>query len=222
MGCRLTTCCRLGQVERDARSALASTLTRSVAEEIALTYGDEVVFPDREVVTRFPSWPTSVLVIAHEHQGVVSWGVPIGDAAPVLVGGHLVEAGEATVAYVGSVREYVELRRWDRACFDSEALLQAQAAPLDADTLAFLRANFDERTTTHGWPAPVNYRFANGNDNDPRIMLWSAHDQCDWWISGADEGSLGGLMGVSDLRTSMWSDNKAGIDLLKRVIRQVG
>ena len=43
-----------------------------------------------------------------------------------------------------------------------------------------------------------------------------------WWISGADEGSLEGLMGVSDLRTSMWSDNKAGTDLLKRVIRRVG
>ncbi|MEU8001392.1 SET domain-containing protein [Catellatospora sp. NPDC049111] len=204
---------------------LRALITTTAAAELARVHNDQVVFPHRLVIDspededrRFPGWPTPVLVIADENQGVCSWGVPLGVAAPpVLVGGDL--AGDAgTAIYAPDVSSFVAARRWDGTCLGREPLLQAQAAPLDEESLAYLRANFDERASTHGWPAQEQLRFER---DGARILLWSGDDQCDWWLSGTGDTVLGEtaarLLDLSDLRSSLWSNDIAGEALLDRL-----
>jgi hypothetical protein len=209
-------------------AVLADTLTAGTAEEIAALYGDQVVFPQQIIVDdtddshrSFPGWPTRVLVIAHENQGVVSWGVPLGDPSPpVLVGGERDDSTNSpgTVVYAPSVEAFIAARRWDRTCWNREPLVQAQAAVLDDISLAVLRTRFHERPATQGWPGHTQYRFeANG----VKIMLWSGSQQCDWWLSGTDTGTLAtiitDLMDISDLRETLWSNDVAGDTLLRQI-----
>jgi hypothetical protein len=206
--------------------ALASLLTAAVARELAESYGDQVVFPDRVEIAQpdhvdrlFPGWPAPVLVIAHENQGVCSWGLPLGDPdPPVLVGGQLTDGSNwsaQTLVYSQIPAAYVAVRRWDRACLRGEPLLQAQAAELDTATLAVLRDRFREVFPTRGWPARQQYRFEGP---DIKIMLWSGQGQCDWWLSAADAATLEpvtrDLLALSDLRSSLWSHNSIGTALL--------
>jgi hypothetical protein len=210
---------------------VSSTLTRAIAHELAETYGDQVVFPDQVVVDRpedpdrhFPGWPGMVLVIAVENQGVCAWGVPLGNSDPsVLVGGELSDGedySDATMAYTASVGEYVAVRRWDRVCLNGGLLLQAQAAELDQASMDFLRANFREVHPTQGWPAAAQFRFEGSGG--VKIMLWSDKGQCDWWLSAAIAADLDPvvrlLLDLSDLRTSMWSNDLEG-EVLLRAIR---
>jgi hypothetical protein len=210
-------------------AVLADTLTASVADEIAAVYGDQVVFPRQIIVDNtddarrcFPGWPTPVLVIAHENQGVVSWGVPLGDPSPpVLVGGDQddrVADSPATVVYAPSVEAFIAARRWDQACWSREPLVQAQAAVLDDNTLAVLRRRFHERPATQGWPGRTQYRF---DADSVKIMLWSGSQQCDWWLSGTDTDALAeiitDLIDLSDLRGALWSDDVAGDALLQQI-----
>jgi hypothetical protein len=72
-------------------AAVERLLTADVAREIAETFGDQLVYPQRIVVDspagpslswpgssrRFPGWPGPVLVLSDENQGVCSWGVPL-------------------------------------------------------------------------------------------------------------------------------------------------
>jgi hypothetical protein len=208
--------------------AMRSLLTREVAAELAVVYGDQLVFPDRTVVDRpgdderlFPGWPTPVLVISIENQGVCAWGVPLGDSdPPVLVGGELLDAPDATLQYAPSIESFIAARRWDAVCLTQEPLLQAQAAAVDAESLAVLRGRFNELPPTAGWPWAAQHRFENGTT---RIMLWSGKEQCDWWISSADKSELKAvakqLLSLSDLRVSMWS-NDGDADLLLRELRE--
>jgi hypothetical protein len=208
---------------------LSVTLSATVARELAQTYDDQVVYPDRVVVDRpedpdrqFPGWPGEVLVITFENQGVCAWGVPLGHShPPVLVGGELSDGAdysETTVTYTPSVDEYISVRRWDRDCLSGSPLLQAQAAELDPASIGFLRANFREVHPTHGWPAAEQYRFEGSG---VKIMLWSGKEQCDWWLSAAHAADLESvarqLLGLSDLRTSLWSNDVEGDALLSAI-----
>lgn len=217
--------CLVADVE--VPSALRSLLTSEVARELASTYGDQVVFPDRVNVDRpddaerlFPTWPTSVLVISVENQGVCAWGVPIGDREPpVLVGGDLFEGthwSAGTTRYAPNVESFVASRRWDHACLNGGPLIQAQAAELDGESLDFLRGRFSECLPTKGWPGAAQHRFAGSG---VRIMLWSAPGQCDWWISGTNTAALRAavveIMALSDLGSALWSNDDAGEELLR-------
>lgn len=209
--------------------AALARFTVELADELALPYADQVVYPRRIVVDRpgtvnryFPCWPVPVLVIAVENQGVCAWGVPLDgeDNPPVLVGGDLGAGTEATVRYAADVGAYVRSRRWDHACLSSGPLVQAQAQPVDPASLAHLRSRYDEVASTSGWPGEVTYRFRTGT---VRIMLWAASDQCDWWISGTDADQLAettaALLPYSDLRSSLWSTDVTGQALLDQIRR---
>ncbi|GIF63618.1 hypothetical protein Ais01nite_16530 [Asanoa ishikariensis] len=201
----------------DVPAAVRSLITAAVADELATTYDDQVVFPRHVVIDlhedpdrRFPEWPTPVLVIAVENQGVCSWGVPLDDPAlPVVVG----DSG-GTIVYTPDVASYLAARRWDRRCVHRGPLLQAQAAELDDDSLARLRADFDEQPATHGWPGHTQFRFER---DGVMILLWSDAGQCDWWLSGPADAlsvAVGRLLSLSDLSTSLWSNDAAGEALL--------
>jgi hypothetical protein len=203
-------------------AAVTRLLTADTAREIAGTFGDQPLYPERIIVDspasprrRFPGWPGPVLVLSDENQGVCSWGVPLGDGSTqVLVGGDLLDAGRATVRYTASIKDFIEARRWDHACL-SAPVLQAQAAELDQASLSYLRDRLTPAVATAGWPGPAQYRFEG---QDVRVMLWSQAGQCDWWISGSDESALKalaeGLLSLSDLRSALWSNDDAGAALL--------
>jgi len=203
-------------------AAVTRLLTADVAREIAATFGDQPLYPERIIVDspasparRFPGWPGPVLVLSHENQGVCSWGVPLGEGSTqVLVGGDLLDAGRITVRYTASVRDFIDARRWDHACL-SAPVLQAQAAELDQASLGYLRERLAPAVATAGWPGPAQYRFEG---EDVQVMLWSQAGQCDWWISGSDESALKafteGLLSLSDLRGALWSNDDAGAQLL--------
>lgn len=80
--------------------AVRRLLTADVAQEIARTFEDQPVYPERIIVDRpgdiwrrFPGWPEPVLVLSVENQGVCSWGVQLGGSSgEVLVGGDLFDA----------------------------------------------------------------------------------------------------------------------------------
>jgi hypothetical protein len=156
------------------------------------------------------------LVLSDENQGVCSWGVPLdGSSGQVLVGGDLLDAGHATVAYAASVQDFISARRWDHACLSSAALVQAQADQLDRASLEYLRSRLAAAVATAGWPGTRQYRFEG---YDVRVMLWSYAGQCDWWISAADElplrSFLAGLLTLSNLRSTLWSNDDSGARLL--------
>jgi hypothetical protein len=210
-------------------AVLAEALTASVTDELAAVFGDQVVFPHRTLVDDpgdeqrlFPGWPTPVLVVSHENQGVVSWGVPLGDPSPpVLVGGDMddPEAGfSGTLVYAPSVEAFIAARRWDRTCLSREPLVQAQAEVLDDGSLAVLRAQFDEGPATRGWPGHTQYRFEG---RGVKLMLWAGSRQCDWWLSGTDTDTIAevvtDLMELSDLREAFWSNDLAGDALLREI-----
>jgi hypothetical protein len=206
-------------------------LTADVAVEIAEVFTDNVIYPDRIVVDgpasgrpglgrRFPGWPGPVLVLSDENQGVCSWGVPLGEGrCPVLVGGELLDAGEATVRYAASVEDFIAARRWDRRCLTSRPLLQAQAPELDEHSIGHLKALLSPAVATAGWPGSRQYRFQGLG---VRVLLWSAAGQCDWWISADGEQHLrafaAGLLALPGLRRTLWSNDDPGTRLLGELL----
>lgn len=206
----------------DLLALAGALLTVSVASETAEVYTDEPVFPRATMIegpadedTSFPGWGGEVLVLAYENQGVCAWGLALDGefAGSVVVGGDL-SAGKTTVAYAESLEEYIDARRWDRTCLRQEPLLQAQAGALDQHALDAISSAGRALTSTHGWPYAVNRRFEVG---DLRIMLWADSECCDWWISGPEHAvraRLPMLVTLSDLRTTLWSNDARGIRLL--------
>ena len=202
-------------------------LTAAVAVEIAEVFTDGLVYPERIAVDspasrrpgrgrRFPGWPGPVLVLSDENQGVCSWGVPLDDgSSPVLVGGELLDAGEATVRYAASVEDFIAARRWDRRCLTAGPLLQAQAPELDQPSLSHLGALLSPAVATAGWPGSRQYRFEGLG---VRVLLWSAAGQCVWWVSAAEEKHLrafaAGLLDLPGLRGTLWSHDDTGASLL--------
>jgi hypothetical protein len=198
-------------------------MTTQVAAEIAGVFGDGIVYPERVVVDtpesnwygtgrRFPHWPGEVLVLSHECQSVCSWGVPLGrDSCEVLVGGSLLDAGDATVRYAASVADFIAARRWDQQCFHRDPVLQAQAPELDEASLVRLEGLLSPALSTAGWPGSSQFRFEGGG---VRVMLWTQKGQCDWWISAASEAQLmaftARLIDLPGLRGYLWSTSDAG------------
>ena len=206
-------------------------MTAQVAAEIADVFGDGIVYPERVVVDtpdsnwcgsgrRFPGWPGEVLVLSDENQGVCSWGVPLGrDSCEVLVGGDLLDAGDATVRYSASVADFIAARRWDRQCLRGDPLLQAQAPELEAASLARLEELLSPGLSTAGWPGSTQHRFEGGG---VRVMLWAQEGQCDWWISAASETQLmaftARLIDLPGLRGYLWANSDAGERALRELI----
>jgi hypothetical protein len=197
-------------------------MTAQVAAEIAGVFGDGVVYPERVVVDalesnwhgsgrRFPGWPGEVLVLSDECQSVCSWGVPLGTGScEVLVGGDLLDAGDATVRYTASVADFIAVRRWDRECLSGGPLLQAQAPEQQDPSLAQLEALLSPAPSTAGWPGSRQYRF---DGDGKRVMLWTHAGQCDWWISAASEPQLkaltAALIDLPGLRGYLWATSDA-------------
>ena len=206
--------------------AVERLLTTDVAREIAKTFADTPVFPERIVVDTpesssrsFPGWPGPVLVLSYENQGVCSWGVPLdGDSHQVLVGGDLLDTGHTTVTYAASVEDYIAARRWDGQCL-RPPLLMAQGAELDQASLGYLQARLAPAVATGGWPGSRQYRFEL---RDVRVMLWSFSGHCDWWISASNEPSLkefaAGLLDLSNLRQALYSNDDCGDQILHELI----
>jgi hypothetical protein len=217
--------------------AVEALLTADVAAEIARTFGDQLVYPQRIVVDRpagpspaspgfsrrFPGWPGPVLVLSDENQGVCSWGVPSGGAGEVVVGGDLLDAGCVTVVYAASVADFIAARRWDHRCLDTAPVLQAQAAELDQVSLGYLQARLAPAVATAGWPGSRQYRF---EDRGVQVLLWSQAGQCDWWVSAASQASLRqftiGLLDLSGVGRALWSDDEDGERLLREARRLLG
>lgn len=68
--------------------------------------------------------------------------------------------------------------------------------------------------STHWWPCERNLRFERGSI---MLMLWLCEEQSDWCVSGSVtelRAILPYLRELSDLRTSLWSDDERGIQLL--------
>jgi len=101
----------------------------------------------------------------------------------------------------------------------TEVMAFSQAVPafaeLDAEVLDCLRAQFDERSATFGWPCATNYRFER---EQTRIMLWSCRGQCDWWISAHTNDALREAVSLilpfARLRECLWSSDAEGVQLL--------
>src|SRR4051794_13230974 len=169
---------------------VASVFTREIAAQTAAVFSDQPVFPDKIVVDRpddaerrFPGYPSPVLLLSDENQGVCSWGVPIGqDRLPVLVGGDISdEPSSTTIEYASDIAAFVAARRWDHACLGQTPLIQAQANAIDDDALAFLKTRYRETLPTAGWPGCYQRRLED--DRGCQILLWMQSRQCDWWIS---------------------------------------
>jgi hypothetical protein len=206
-------------------------MTAQVAREIAGVFADSIVYPEQVVVDtpdsnwfgaerQFPGWPGDVLVLSVENQGVCSWGVPLGThSCEVLVGGSLLDAGDATVRYAASVADFIAARRWDRQCLRRDELLQAQAPELDETSLARLEGLLSPGLSTAGWPGSRQYRFEG---DGVRVMLWAQEGQCDWWISAASEVQLTAftaqLVDLPGLRGYLWANSDAGERALRELI----
>jgi hypothetical protein len=214
--------------------AVERLLTADVAAEIARTYGDQPVYPDRVLVDsaaepslrwpvparRFPGWRGPVLVLSDENQGVCSWGVPLNGDSRVVVGGDMLEGGRITVPYAASVQDFIAARRWDRQCLAREPVLMAQAAELDQASLSCLQTRLLQVPGTGGWPGQRQYRFED-EGNDVRVMLWAGAGQCDWHVSAASRDSLmavaAGLIELPSLRQALWSNDEASTRMLSEL-----
>lgn len=201
---------------------VAAKFSAEVAARAAEPYDDQVVFPAQVHIDAvgdpgrlFPGWQGPVLVLSVENQGVCAWGVPLGpEDPPVLVGGELLGSGRRTVQYARSIDEYVSVRAWDSACLASVPLVQAQAAPVEDLTIKRLHELFHRGIATLGWPGAEQLRFQR---DGVQIMLWSARDQCDWWISGPAEqvrSAVAEIAALSDLQETLWSNDTQGMALL--------
>jgi hypothetical protein len=163
-----------------------------------------------------------LLLFMVENQAVSIWAVKLhdGDDPPVVV------ARDPELEWrpcAPSFSTFIACQVWDHVEVFAEAdsngrrsLLQAQASPLRAQDLGFLRENFTEEPSTHGWPGNNQYRFQRG---DSRILIWDSDDQADWFITASTEEHLAEvareLWRCGDLSSSLWSNDEGGTAVLK-------
>ena len=216
------------EIERQLGRPLPDSVARllqfpGVMEAVASTYTSDAVFPASVQFLNgnmLPGAGDDVLWLMTENQGVCHWGVPLGagDDPPILVGGDL-EGGEITTEYASSVGEFVFAMAWDKRLMSHEPLIQAQADPIDDQTLSTLSTRYFERVKTLGWPARENRRF-EGQDG-LLLTIWSGKSQCDWCIAAdqtqALEQAITSLRSQSNLETALWSNDAPGIELLARL-----
>ena len=216
-------------VERKIGRRLPDSVARllqfpGVMDAVASTYESHPVFPaslrllDRGTT---PSAHEDVLWLMTENQGVCRWGVQLaaGDHPPVMVFGDPLESGESTATYANSVGEFVLAMAWDERLMSREPLIQAQAHPIDEETLRSLGSRYSEQVTTLGWPGRENRRY-EGRDG-LRLTIWSGPRQCDWFIAAdhqaAVERALSWLSSQSNLELALWSNDEDGMELLARL-----
>jgi hypothetical protein len=145
-----------------------------------------------------------------ENQGVCVWALRLdaGDDPPVVVARDpdlewraCTERFSAFIAC--QVWDYTEIFPPKDA---PRILVGAQANPLEATDLAFLRSRLAEKATSHGWPSDAQYRFER---DDSRLLVWNDEDQADWWISATTEAGLVTLLRevgeCESLRQSWWN-----------------
>ena len=219
------------QLRQSIETEVDASLPESVAQilefpglmkSIGAVYQGDPMFPDepRLLDSALMSGYTGILLwLLTENQGVCRWGVPLdkGDNPPVIVGGDLA-IGVRSLEFAPSVESFVFAFGWDGIWMQSRLLIQAQADPLDASALAYLRAHYTEKVTTFGWPGEINHRFEN--DDGVHVELWNVPgQQCDWMISGppsALEAATRRLLQLSNLAVSLWSNDPAGEAILSR------
>lgn len=187
-------------------------------DKVWSAYDDDPVFPDHERIetgpdhVRFPGWPGgAVLVLAHENQGIVTWGIDL-ETGEVIVGGDLAD-GCGTQRYAPDIETFVRTRRWDHDCLQ-EPLVQAQADAIEPHDLAVLRSTWIEGPTTFGWPTRQVVRFEQGR---MKLMVWADDEQADWYLTGpVDELAvvLPTLRPLSNLADALWSNDDRGAALL--------
>jgi len=133
------------------------------------------------------------------------------------VAGELVD-DEPPIEYAADLATFACAWAWDQCTLEGTPVIQAQAVALDHRTEQFLSSSLEQLVTTRGWPCHRNLRFEN---DEVTVLLWACDGQCDWWITGRTEDALerwtATLMGFSNLRTSLWSNDDAGVDLLARI-----
>jgi hypothetical protein len=215
-------------VERELGRRLPGSVARllhfpGVMEAVASTYTSDVVFPASLQFldgNRMPGAGNDLLWLMTENQGVCHWGVPLGagDDPPVIVGGDL-EGGKASTEYANSIGEFVLAMAWDKRSMSHESIIQAQADPIDDQTLGLLGSRCSERVKTLGWPGRENRRY-EGQDG-LLLSIWSGARQCDWWIvadqAAAVERALSWLRLQSNLEQALWSNDEPGMQLLARL-----
>lgn len=214
-----------GQLGRRLPNSVARLLQfPGLMGSVATVYESDPEFPaslrfvDR---TKMPGAGDDILWLMTENQGVCWWGVPLGagDDPPVLVGGDPLESGASTATFAKSVGEFVLAMAWDKNLMSHDLLIQAQADPIDQETLRSLDSRYSERVRTLGWPAMENRRY-EGPDG-LLLSIWSGVSQCDWYIAAAAPApvkeAVAWLRLQSNLEQALWSNDKTGMDLLARL-----
>lgn len=217
---------RVVEQERDRlERALGRRLPESVVEllsfegltvRVAQAYSSQVIFPSRLEMLEDPP---DHLVLFRENQGVCDWSVSLVDGDPPVVATGDLACADAATTYAPDVATLVGAWAWDLTLLETTPLLQAQAVELDEGALRWLRSTLRELPPTHAWPCRRNLRFES--DAGARVALWDCTGQCDWWISSSEpettERLARRLLDISDLRESLWSNDRAGIELLARI-----
>ena len=156
-----------------------------------------------------------LLVFMDEDQGVCRWAVALDGTDDPEVFVSIEEAPYRR--YADTFSDHIFCAVWDWLNGSSYAA-SAQAGPLAADDLAVLRRALRALPSTWNWPGAENYRFA---DVGLRLRLWSAPDQCDWYLFGdSAEAFLRGarlIAPLSDLRTLLYPLDDKSKMLLRRM-----
>jgi hypothetical protein len=157
-----------------------------------------------------------------ENQGVCVWAISLdGSDDPAVIVARDPELDWRACAR--SFSDFIDCQIWDhtvvlRPTLSEGVLLTAQDHPLRAEDLAFLRHGFSERTSTAGWPGEHQYRFES---REGCLLLWDNRDQADWFIASENDEDLfqltKGLWHVGNLRSSLWSNDDRGTDILERL-----
>lgn len=139
--------------------------------------------------------PEGVLTFMVENQGVARWGIElVGDDPRVLV---QVDGRHGWRLCADSFEVWLWCQVFDLLTFGQPAYA-AQAEPLSHSQIRELEARFEPGPRTFGWPGETTYRFRHSLGS---VLLWSAADQCDWWVTPRDLPSaldLLRLLPVSD------------------------
>lgn len=171
-------------------AALRELLTTDIWQGLLREFSnDDVPLAVGDMGTAHSPWQkwdaraAGILPFMCENQGVCNWAVPLnrGDDPPVLVE---VDSGDppswqtAAETFSTWVRCQVE----DQLVL-GRSMFAAQAEPLGDGIRAALSLRFTRGLTTSGWPSREILRF-HGELGD--LLLWSADDQCDWWVAPRD------------------------------------
>lgn len=142
-----------------------------------------------------------LMIVIFEDQAVCTWAVRLDgtDDPPVVI-----EVDSRGVIhwqrYADTFSDFVCTWVWDYPA--EPCLIDAVNPAVDAEDLAFLRANFTEHSRTHAWPGAVNYRFSAG----PRrifIRDGGRGPGSSWMLAAPDAPSLRALAEMAQGRGAL-------------------